>query len=173
LHHKNCKFKNGTVIAIEKIDQAVAKYLVLVGWGLSLFQIISTLIGSGVTLFLLNGIAMDINQSLISLDIVANNIDGGSSSSNYPTNGQSHIDNFGDEDDDNILNHTSSNKAIEFQTAVIYNGKSSATDLILRLSYPNGYITSFYTGLQSENVTIKKPSYNTLVAKMEGYLKIL
>jgi hypothetical protein len=43
---------------------------VLVSWGLSLFQINSTLIGSGVTLFLLNSIAMDINQSLISLDIV-------------------------------------------------------------------------------------------------------
>jgi hypothetical protein len=139
---------------------------VLAGWGLSLFQIISTLIGSGVTLFLLNSIAMDINQPLISLDIVANNIDGGSSFSNYPTNGQSHIDNFGDEDDDNTLNHTSSNKAIEFQTAVINNGKSSATDLILRLSYPNGNITSFHTGLQSENVTIKKPSYNTLVAEI-------
>jgi hypothetical protein len=72
--------------------------------------------------------------SIFSIAItVANNIDGGSSSSNYPTNGQSHIDNSGDEDDGNTLNHTSSNKAIEFQTAVINNGKSSATDLILRL----------------------------------------
>jgi hypothetical protein len=138
---------------------------VLAGWGLSLFQIISTLIGSGVTLFLLNSIATDINQPLITLDIVANNT-GDASFPNYQTTtSQPGIGNFAKQGND-TLNNSPSNKAMEFQTVVMNNGRSSATDLILRLSYPNGNITSFNTGLQSENVTIKKQSSGLLIAEI-------
>ena len=136
----------------------------LAGAGISLFQIISTLIGSGGILFLLNSIATDINQPLITLDIVANNVNDGSSL-NFPTNRQSNINNSGGKGND-ILNHTSSDKAIEFQTVVLNNGRSPATDLILRLYYPNGNISSFQTGLQSENVTIKKQSSDLLIAEI-------
>ncbi len=136
----------------------------MAGWGLSLFQIISTLIGSGVTLFLLNSIATDINQPLITLDIVANNT-GDAFPLNHQTTSQFSIDNFGKQGND-TLNNSSSNKAMEFQTVVMNNGRSSATDLILRLSYPNGNITSFNTGLQSENVTIKKQSSGLLIAEI-------
>jgi hypothetical protein len=137
----------------------------LAGWGLSLFQIISTLIGSGVTLFLLNSIATDINQPLITLDIVANSTND-SSSLTHPTNGQSLIGNHSEKNNNHILNHTSLDKVIKFQSVVMNNGKSPATDLTLRLSYPNGNITRFYTGLQSENVTIKQQSSDLLVAEI-------
>ncbi len=46
------------------------------------------------------------------------------------------------------------------------NGMASATDLILRMSYSNGNITSFHTGQQSENVTIKKQSSDLLIAEI-------
>ena len=46
----------------------------MASWGLSLFQIISTLIGSGLTIFLLNSITADLNQPSIKLDIVSNSI---------------------------------------------------------------------------------------------------
>ncbi|HZH38834.1 MAG TPA: hypothetical protein VEX17_02095, partial [Bacillales bacterium] len=137
---------------------------VLAASGLSLFQIISTLIGSGGILFLLNSIATDLNQPSITLDIVANNVNDSSFLEN-PNNRLSNIDNSGGKGND-ILNHTSSDKAIEFQTVVLNNGRSPATDLILRLYYPNGNISSFQTGLQSENVTIKKQSSDLLIAEI-------
>ncbi|HYO06696.1 MAG TPA: hypothetical protein VER14_06915 [Phototrophicaceae bacterium] len=148
----------------QKLIRRRPNTFVLAGWGLSLFQIISTLIGSGVTLFLLNSIATDINQPLITLDIVANTIND-NSSPNHPASSQSNIDNFGGKGNGN-LNHTSSDKPMGFQTVVMNNGRSAATDLILRLSYPNGNITSFHTGLQSENVTIKKQSSDLLIAEI-------
>ena len=49
---------------------------------------------------------------------------------------------------------------------MLNNGRSPATDLILRLYYPNGNISSFQTGLQSENVTIKKQSSDLLIAEI-------
>ena len=115
----------------------------LAGFGISLFQIISTLIGSGGILFLLNSIATDINQPLITLDIVANTISD-NSSPNHPAASQINIDDSVGKEND-ILNHTSSDKPMGFQTVVMNNGRSAATDLILRLSYPNGNITSFHT----------------------------
>ncbi len=136
----------------------------MAGGGLSLFQIISTFVGSGVTLFLLNSIATDINQPLITLDIVANNIDN-SSTPNYHATSQFNTDSLGLKGNGTI-NNRSSNKAMEFQTVVMNNGRSSATDLILRLSYPNGNITSFNTGLQSENVTITRESSDLLMAEI-------
>jgi len=54
----------------------------LAGLGLSLFQIISTLIGSGLTIFLLNSLSADIDQPLINFNIISNNIQNNISSSN-------------------------------------------------------------------------------------------
>ena len=71
--------------------------------GLSLFQIISTLIGSGGILFLLNSIATDLNQPSITLDIVANKVND-SAFLKYPTNRQYNIDKSGGKGSD-ILNH--------------------------------------------------------------------
>ncbi|MGN6821402.1 MAG: hypothetical protein ACTHJ7_01280 [Candidatus Nitrosocosmicus sp.] len=134
----------------------------MAGWGLSLFQIISTLIGSGLTIFLLNSLSADINQPIINFNIVAdsikNNVQSIYSSDNLSYANSSNNKQY------NITNPIS-NTLTKVDTVVVNNGRASATNLILGLYYPNGNITNFYTGFQSENVTFKKQSSNLLIAE--------
>jgi hypothetical protein len=116
----------------------------LAGWGLSLFQIISTLIGSGLTIFLLNSISADLNQPSIKLDIVSDNIKNNMTPI-YASSNLTYFNNFTNKTN-GVTNFTNSNMFIKFDTIAINNGRTSATDLMLRIYYPNGNITDFYSG---------------------------
>ena len=113
----------------------------MAGWGLSLFQIISTLIGSGLTIFLLNSITADLNQPSIKLDIVSDSIKN-NITPNYASNNLTYINNFTNKKD-GATNFTNSNMFTKFDTIAINNGRISATDLMLRIYYPNGNITGY------------------------------
>jgi hypothetical protein len=102
----------------------------LADWRTSIFQIIPTLIGSGLTLFVFNNLIADINQPHIFLDVQKDDTNMKSSSSN----------------------RTDSNQ-IKFHNVAINDGRSSATHLRLTISYPNYNITNYKTTFQSENVT--------------------
>ncbi|HEX6029151.1 MAG TPA: hypothetical protein VFY64_08940, partial [Nitrososphaeraceae archaeon] len=110
-------------------------------WKTSIFQIISTLIGSGLTLFVFNNLVADLNQASVKIDV---------------------------EDFDNSIsssNSSNSNGQVKFQTVAINNGRSPATNLRLSLSYPNYNITQYDTAFQSENMTFSY--YNsTLIAEI-------
>ena len=132
----------------------------MAGLGLSLFQVISTLIGSGLTIFLLNSLSADIDQPLINFNIISNNIQNNiSSSHNLP-----HNNNLSNKKDNTSAN-SFSNTLTKIDTIIANNGRISATGVILGLYYPNGNITNFYPGFQSENITIKKQSPNLLIAE--------
>jgi hypothetical protein len=115
----------------------------LADWRPSIFQIIPTLIGSGLTLFVFNNLVADINQPHVFLDI---------------------------QQYDNSIN-TNSNKSdnnnqIKFHNVAINDGRSSATHLRLSISYPNYNITSYRTSFQSENITFSQLN-NTLVVELK------
>jgi len=122
-------------------------YVLAIG-GVSSFQMISTLVGSGLVIFLLNNLTADINQPEINLSSVTNEIKNNLSSTHSSNNTKAII----------------SNTNAKFDTIAINNGRSSATNLILRLYYPNGIITNFSSDIQSENVIFNKPSPNLLIA---------
>jgi hypothetical protein len=88
--------------------------------------------------FLLNNIVADINQPQINLNIVTDEIKNNISSIHSSNNTKSTI----------------SNTIAKFDTIAINNGKASATNLILRLYYPNGMIINFSSDIQSENVIL-------------------
>lgn len=134
----------------------------MAGWGLSLFQIISTLIGSGLTIFLLNSLSADINQPIINFNIVADSI-----KNNVPFIYSFDNLSYANSSNNKQYNITNPipNTLTKVDTVVVNNGRTSATNLILGLYYPNGNITNFYTGFQSENVTFKKQSSNLLIAE--------
>jgi hypothetical protein len=134
----------------------------LAGWGLSLFQIISTLIGSGLTIFLLNSLSADINQPMINFNIATDNIKNNIPIT-YSYNNLPPANNFTNKQYN--ISGSNSNALTKIDTVVVNNGRTSATNLILGLYFPNGNITNFYTGFQSENVTFKKQSSNLLIAQ--------
>lgn len=110
-------------------------------WKTSIFQIISTLVGSGLILFVFNNLVADLNQANVKIDV--------------------------EDFDDSISssNSSNSNGQVKFQTVAINNGRSSATNLRLTLSYPNYNITQYGTAFQSENMTFSY--YNsTLIAEI-------
>ncbi len=134
----------------------------MAGWNIPLFQIISTLIGSGFTIFLLNSLASDFNQPLINLNVIAEDIPKGRDQSNYYNSTSTNHNNT----DNKNQNEGAQNKTVtEFDTIATNNGRSSATRLILQLAYPNGNITNFHTSFQTENVTIKQQSSSLLTAE--------
>ncbi len=53
----------------------------------------------------------------------------------------------------------------KFETIVINNGRTPATNLIIHLYYPNGVIYIFSSNIQSENVNFKRPTPSLLVAE--------
>ena len=142
------------------IKQAENIYL-LASWGISLFQIISTLIGSGLTIFLLNSLAADIDQPLINFNIILSNIQNNTPSSQI----LSHNYNLSGKKDNTSAANPISNTITKIDTVIANNGRTSATGVIIGLYYPNGNITNFYPGFQSENITIKKQSSNLLIAE--------
>jgi hypothetical protein len=101
----------------------------LADWRPSIFQIIPTLIGSGLTLFVFNNLVADIDQPHVFLDV--QQYDGSINSGN----------------------RGSYNNQIKFHNVAINDGRSSATHLRLSISYPNYNIRSYQTSFQSENVT--------------------
>jgi hypothetical protein len=115
----------------------------LADWRPSIFQIIPTLIGSGLTLFVFNNLVAVINQPHVLLDV---------------------------QQYDNSIN-SNSNKSdnknqIKFHNVAINDGRSSATHLRLSISYPNYNITSYRTSFQSENITFSQLN-NTLVVEIK------
>ena len=112
-------------------------------WRSSIFQIIPTLIGSGLTLFVFNNLVADINQPHVFLDVQQydGSINDGSNKSNY-------------------------NNQIKFHNVAINDGRSPATNLRLTISYPNYNISSYQTSFQSENVTFSHIN-STLVAQLK------
>jgi hypothetical protein len=115
----------------------------LADWRPSIFQIIPTLIGSGLTLFVFNNLVADINQPHVFLDVQL--YDAGISSNS---------------------NKSDYNSQIKFHNVAINDGRSSATHLRLSISYPNYNITSSRTSFQSENVTFSHIN-NTLVVELK------
>src|SRR6185437_16582275 len=53
----------------------------------------------------------------------------------------------------------------KYDTIIINNGRTPATNLIVRLYYPNGIISNFSSNIQSENVVFRKPTPSLLVAE--------
>ncbi len=133
----------------------------MAGWQLSQFQFISTLIGSGLTIFLLNSLSADIDQPLINFNIISDNIQNNISPYSHIL---SHTNNESNKKD-NISVNPISNTIAKIDTVIANNGRTSATNVILGLYYPNGNITNFYPGIQSENITIMKQSPNLIFAK--------
>lgn len=132
-------------------------------WSLSLFQIVSTLIGSGFTIFLLNSIAADFNQPIIDIDVTSEELN------RYVESQQM---NDGTLTKNPSINQSMTNNSQfysgeKFDTLVINNGRSPATNLILQLSYPKGKILDYYTNFQSENVSFQLNSPHLLIAKIE------
>jgi hypothetical protein len=113
----------------------------LADWKPSIFQIIPTLIGSGLTLFVFNNLVADINQPHVFLDV--QQYDANISSSNRSVD----------------------NNQIKFHNVAINDGRSSATHLRLSISYPNYNITSYKAAFQSENLTFLQLN-NTLVVEL-------
>jgi hypothetical protein len=114
----------------------------LADWRPSIFQIIPTLIGSGLTLFVFNNLVADIDQPHVFLDV--QQYDGSINSGN----------------------RGSYNNQIKFHNVAINDGRSSATHLRLSISYPNYNISSYQTSFQSENVTFSHIN-NTLVVELK------
>jgi hypothetical protein len=113
----------------------------LADWRPSVFQIIPTLIGSGLTLFVFNNLVSDINQPHVFVDV------------------QQHDASV------NSSNESTYNNQIKFHNVAINDGRSSATHLRLSISYPNYNITGYKTAFQSENVTFSHLN-NTLVVEI-------
>lgn len=141
--------------------------LSLAALNFSLFQIISTFIGSGFTIFLLNSITADINQPIVNIDIITGNV------TQYL---ESHplIDSVGRNDSLNNsmatntqINKIGLNNITKFDTIIVNDGATSATNLVIQLSYPQGTIVDYYTSFQSENVSFQQVSQNLLTAKMD------
>ena len=128
----------------------------MAGSNISLIQIISTLIGSTVTLFLLNNLASEINQPQINLNVITDTIDPVLNNNFTNTNNTN-----------NNGNNKKSITSTKFETFVTNHGESAATNLLLSLSYPNGNITDFDISFQSENITITKKTDRLLVAELK------
>ena len=111
-------------------------------WRPSIFQIIPTLIGSGLTLFVFNNLVSDINQPHVFVDVQQYDASINSSS-----------------------NRSTYNNQIKFHNVAINDGRSSATHLRLSISYPNYNITGYKTAFQSENITFSHLN-NTLVVEI-------
>lgn len=132
-------------------------------WSLSIFQIISTLIGSGFTIFLLNSIAADFNQPIIDIDVTSEELNRYLKSqqmNDYTLPKSSPIN-------QTLTNNSHFNYEEKFDTLVINNGRSPATNLVLQLSYPQGKILDYYTSFQSENISFQLTSPHLLIAKID------
>lgn len=106
--------------------------LSLAALNFSLFQIISTFIGSGFTIFLLNSITADINQPIVNIDIITGNV------TQYL---ESHplIDSVGRNDSLNNsmatntqINKIGLNNITKFDTIIVNDGATSATNLVIQ-----------------------------------------
>jgi hypothetical protein len=129
--------------ALENIKFSPQQSEILADWRPSIFQIIPTLIGSGLTLFVFNILVADINQPHVFLDVQQYdaNINSNSNKSNY-------------------------NNQIKFHNVAINDGRSPATNLRLSISYPNDNITNYRTSFQSENATFSYIN-NTLLVELK------
>ncbi|HEY7082288.1 MAG TPA: hypothetical protein VH500_21570 [Nitrososphaeraceae archaeon] len=116
----------------------------MANWGNAIFQIIPTLIGSGLTLFVFNSLITDLNQPHLFLDV----------QQQYHPVVKS------------TINKGNSNNQIKFHNIAINDGRSAATHLRLSISYPNYNITDYQITFQSENVTISH-SNNTLILELK------
>lgn len=114
---------------------------ILSDWRPSVFQIIPTLIGSGLTLFVFNNLVADINQPHVFVNVQQYDASVNSS------------------------NRSGYSNQIKFHNVAINDGRSSATHLRLSISYPNYNITGYKTAFQSENVTFSHLN-NTLVVEL-------
>lgn len=132
-------------------------------WSLSIFQIISTLIGSGFTIFLLNSVAADFNQPIIDIDVASEEL------SRYIESQQISNTTLTKDLPPNqaLTNNSLFDSGEKFDTLVINNGRSAATNLIIQLSYPQGRILDYYTTFQSENVSFQHTSPHLLTAEIK------
>ncbi len=132
-------------------------------WSPSIFQITSTLIGSGFTIFLLNSVAADFNQPIIDIDVTSeelnkyigsHQVSNGSLTKDLPIN-------------QTMTNNSQFDSGEKFDTLIINNGRSAATNLIIQLSYPQGRILDYYTTFQIEKVSFQHLSPHLLTAEIE------
>lgn len=108
----------------------------------SLFPIITSAIGSGLLLFVLNNIVADINQPHIYLQV------------------------------NSFSGHNNSQEQTKFQTIAINDGRSAATNIRLTLLYPSANIINYTIPFHNENITsvnLERPT--SLVAEMNRLSK--
>jgi len=108
----------------------------------SLFPIITSVIGSGLLLFVLNNIAAEINQPHIYLQ----------------------VNSFSGNDSQQQQEQT------KFQTIALNDGRSAATNVRLTLLYPSANIINYSIAFNNENITslnLKGPT--SLVAEMDRF----
>lgn len=119
----------------------------MANWRNSIFQIIPTLIGSGLILFVFNSLIIDLNQPHIFLEVQQqyNSVVKSSTSKG---------------------NNSNNNNQIKFHNIAINDGRSAATHLRISISHPNYNITDYQITFQSENVTISH-SNNMLILELK------
>ena len=109
----------------------------------SLFPIITSIIGSGLLLFVLNNIAAEVNQPHIYLQV---NSSGG--------------------------NYSQRQQITKFQTIAINDGRSTATGVRLTLIYPFATIINYTIPFHNENITsLKLDGPTSLVVEMNRFSK--
>jgi hypothetical protein len=109
----------------------------------SLFPIITSVIGSGLLLFVLNNIAAEINQPHIYLQV--NSFSGNNSKQQQET---------------------------KFQTIVLNDGRSAATNVRLTLLYPSANIINYSIPFHNENITsLKLEGPTSLIAEIDRLSK--
>ena len=109
----------------------------------SLFPIITSVIGSGLLLFVLNNIAAEINQPHIYLQ----------------------VNSFG-------ANNSQQQHQTKFQTIAINDGRSTATNVRLTLLYPSANIINYSIPFHNENITsLNLEGPTSLVADIDRFSK--
>ena len=110
----------------------------------SLFPIITSVIGSGLLLFVLNNIAAEINQPHIYLQ----------------------VNSFSGNDSQQQQEQT------KFQTIALNDGRSAATNVRLTLLYPSANIINYSIAFNNENITsLNLEGPTSLVAEMDRFSK--
>jgi hypothetical protein len=114
----------------------------------SLFPIITSVIGSGLLLFVLNNMAAEINQPHIYLQV--NRFDG------------------------NNRQQQQQQQQTKFQTIAINDGRSTATNVRLTLLYPSANIINYSIPFHNENITsLTLEGPTSLVADIDSSLRVL
>ena len=109
----------------------------------SLFPIITSVIGSGLLLFVLNNIAAEINQPHIYLQ----------------------VNSFSE-------NNSQQQQQTKFQTIAINDGRSTATNVRLTLLYPSANIINYSIPFHNENITsLNLEGAASLVADIDRFSK--